>query len=1092
MKGRRGRSKTQKICMSSEQSKSPTYEHHINYKNNNDNGITTSDYLDPDLTNNRIPKLDHINIDKNQLPVQTPGSESKRVHRIKSLNKIDIRSPIVPRNSVLTPGSYTFGLDRTHSADIYRSTHTELSSLKSSKTNRTLASRLLSGIPDKMYTMRDYYNDFTTIDWAKAFTLTNRFNYELHNNKWIGENSTNAEEDNAYLNIPLYYKSYLVLGKWVLIVIIGFLFSLIAYLIDKIEILLVGLKYGYCKSNWFASQVSCCAHSPPTSPGNKESPNVISMNLFKSGSIFHTRNATGDEQCPDWISWATLFENRPYENLRLDFIIYVSLTLALAYLACVITLSTKITSRLSVTSNSKKLSDNVYTADNNPNLLEPNNYNQRKENGEDESYDYKNGEKVAKLPARVMYTACGSGVPEVKTILSGFVIRRFLGTYTLFAKTIALILAIASGMALGKEGPYVHLSTAVGNIMSRFFPYINNNDLMKKQILSASASSGVALAFGSPLGGVLFILEEINHYLPSHQLFQIFFCAIISTLFLKFLNPYGTGNTVLFELKYVSDWNTVELFFFIIIGISGGVFGALFVRFITWWPKKFRELKYIKNHPIIEVLLISFLTGLITFWNPYTKQASSELVLDLATPCTSKGLDLSLCPVTHEQFVRELGSLIFALIVKILLTCLTFGLKLPCGIYVPSMVIGALYGRTFAMFVQWSNYKYNLNMTGQEFLTFSTSVMRFICSPDASNNECVDLGIYSMISAGAFMAGVTHMNITLVTILFELTSSYTYVLPISISIAVANWIASLIEKNSLYESLLIMNDYPFMSPETEAVDPFVTAGEIITEIDTYEHENDEEYEFLHIRSNPLNDTNNSKVYASRPKYRSKKRANLDTFENNNYSIVRNCEKLYIDISASPYVAASVLQSKLILLADKLLLDGCIPLIKNQVCVGLIYFSELEYCLDKLKEFSLEYEIMDDIYCKLLDEVQYPVNENIMNPLNHNLSIVRNISGTPFSQLQADDYFNYGATSDSYLNNNSDWETLQNALLNLSNLTRHVDYSPIFLNHDSELALAHLIFDKIGNRVIVLLKDGKYFGILQKKVLIDYCRREEAR
>ncbi|CUM56859.1 unnamed protein product [Debaryomyces tyrocola] len=1085
MKGRRGRSKTQKICMSSDQSKSPTYEHGSSYQNSdidNDNS-SPNYYFEANLAKNRTPRLEYTNIDKNDVPIQTPGSD-RRVHRIKSLNKIDIRSPIVPRNSVLTPGSYNFGLDRAHSADIYRSNHTELSSLNTSRTNPTMASRLLSGIPDKLYAMRDYYNDFTTIDWAKAFTLTNRFNYELHHNKWIVDNPSNSEERES-INIPFYYKTYLVLGKWVLIIIIGFLFSLIAYLIDKIEILLVGLKHGYCRSNWFASQVSCCVNSEPTIPPPPT--NSVSMNIFKSGYVFSTKpNNQKSTQCPDWISWSTLFERQPYEKLRLDFVIYVVLTLVLAYLACIVTLSTKITSRLSVASSKK---NKMNMDESSTNLLGQNSYIRRKEVDDDYSYDENEDTNVS---ARVMYTACGSGVPEVKTILSGFVIRRFLGTYTLFAKTIALIFAIASGMALGKEGPYVHLATAVGNIMTRFFPYINNNDFMKKQILSASASSGVALAFGSPLGGVLFILEEINHYLPSHQLFQIFFCAIISTLFLKFLNPYGTGNTVLFELKYTSDWNAVELIFFIIIGISGGIFGAFFVRFVGWWPKKFRQLKMIKNHPIIEVFLISLLTGLVTFWNPYTKQASSELVLDLATSCNSQGLDLSLCPVTHEQFVKELGSLIFALVVKMVLTCLTFGLKLPCGIYVPSMVVGALYGRTFAMFIQWSNYKYNLNLGDQGVNGLSTSVMRFICSPDSSNNECVDLGIYSMISAGAFMAGITRMNITLVTILFELTSSYTYVLPISISIAVANWLGSLIEKKSLYESLLVLNDYPFMSPETEALDPFVTAGEIITDIDSYDQDDDEELN-LRRRSRAINDTTGSRIYTSkRPPFHANKITNFDSLESNEYSTNPNFEKLYIDISASPYVAASLLQSKLILLADKLLLDGCIPLIKNEVCVGLIYFSELEYCLDKLKEFCLKYEIMDDIFCKLLDEVQYPINENVMNPLNHNLSIVRNISDTPSSQLSDGDYFNYGATADHCLNNDPNWENLQTVLFDLSNLIRHVDYSPIFLNYDSELSLAHLIFDKIGNRVIVLLKEGRYYGVLQKKVLIDYCRREESK
>ena len=53
---------------------------------------------------------------------------------------------------------------------------------------------------------------------------------------------------------------------------------------------------------------------------------------------------------------------------------------------------------------------------------------------------------------RVLYTAAGSGIPEVKTILSGFVIRKFLGLRTLLVKAVGLTLSVASGMSLGKEG----------------------------------------------------------------------------------------------------------------------------------------------------------------------------------------------------------------------------------------------------------------------------------------------------------------------------------------------------------------------------------------------------------------------------------------------------------------------------------------------------------------------------------------------------------------------------------------------------------------------------------------------------------------
>ncbi|KAK6202489.1 putative voltage-gated chloride channel [Scheffersomyces amazonensis] len=928
-----------------------------------------------------------------------PSDPSMTLHKIKSLGKIDIRSPILARST----STYLSPVPHNNSLIVLDHTQSNINeeiSLHSSRTNGTMSSRLLSIGPNVIYLLRDYYNDFTTIDWARAFIITNKFNFELQHNQWF------SETKDKIINLPFYYKAYFTLGKWVLIVIIGFIFSLIAYTIDKIEILLVGFKHGYCKSNWFASQVSCCVGKP------------LSRNVFKSGYVFKTNQ----DQCEDWLSWSAFFQDIPfYSKLRFDFWIYVILTILLAHLACVITLTTKIVGGTAISSNE----DNDEDGDDKPS-------------------------STSQIGPRVMYTAYGSGVPEVKTILSGFVIRRFLGTYTLITKTITLILAIASGMALGKEGPYVHLATAVGNIATRFFPFINNNELLKKQILSASASAGVALAFGSPLGGVLFILEEINHYLPSHQLFQIFFCAIISTLFLKFLNPYGTGKTVLFELQYTSDWNPIELLFFIGLGMAGGIFGALFVKFVGWWPTKFRQLKYIKNHPLVEVFCISLLTGLVTFWNRYTKQASSELVLDLATSCASE-LDTTLCPTTHPQYLKELQSLIFAFIVKVILTFVTFGLKLPCGIYVPSMVAGALYGRVFALFIQYLNFKYNLSITDLSESN-AGSIMKYICSPE--KDRCVDAGIYSMISAGAFMAGVTRMNITLVTILFELTSSYTYVLPISIAIAVANWSGGLFEKHSLYEALLIKNDYPFMSSENEAIDPFVTAGDLVNVSETFNEEV----------------TNSSK----QPKHLSIVQ-DLVAEEDN--------DKLYIDISDSPYVATAILESKLKLLADKSLLDGCLPLIRDKVCVGLIYFSELELCLDRVQEFACKYNIIDEIYCKVASESGYTKSyqkEAIEFHERHNSDILNHMSAS----LNEIDYFNYRSI------NEIPTGDIAELFIELINFIKFIDFSPIFIHHDSVLSFAHLIFDRIGTRVIVLLKGGNYYGVLHKKVLIDYCRREE--
>ena len=64
-------------------------------------------------------------------------------------------------------------------------------------------------------------------------------------------------------------------------------------------------------------------------------------------------------------------------------------------------------------------------------------------------------EKPAAPVRKVMYFAAGSGIPEVKTVLSGFVIHGYLGGWTLFTKAVGLTLSVASGLNLGKEGPMV-------------------------------------------------------------------------------------------------------------------------------------------------------------------------------------------------------------------------------------------------------------------------------------------------------------------------------------------------------------------------------------------------------------------------------------------------------------------------------------------------------------------------------------------------------------------------------------------------------------------------------------------------------------
>jgi chloride channel 3/4/5 len=103
--------------------------------------------------------------------------------------------------------------------------------------------------------------------------------------------------------------------------------------------------------------------------------------------------------------------------------------------------------------------------------------------------------------------AAGSGISEIKCILAGFVMKGFLGGTTLFIKSISLPLSIGSGLSVGKEGPSVHYAVCTGNVISRFFNKYRQNAAKTREILTAAAGTGVAVAFGSPIGGVLFSLE---------------------------------------------------------------------------------------------------------------------------------------------------------------------------------------------------------------------------------------------------------------------------------------------------------------------------------------------------------------------------------------------------------------------------------------------------------------------------------------------------------------------------------------------------------------------------------------------------------
>lgn len=269
---------------------------------------------------------------------------------------------------------------------------------------------------------------------------------------------------------------------WILVAVIGLITAVVAYFVDVTENSIYDLKEGFCSDNWFISRNKCC----PT-----------------------------EDACAAWSSWSEILQPSGADKTWIDFLAFVFWAVVLAAASCVLTLLTKTVVPSSVSLST--LDEDLGAKVGDPGDSSRSTYQKS-------SFDVR--ENVP--PPMVYYSAAGSGVAEVKVILSGFVLHGYLGLKTLVVKTLALVLSVASGLSVGKEGPYVHIATAVGNICCRMFSKYHYNDGKRREVLSASAASGVGVAFGAPLGGVLFSLEEVSYYFPPKTLFRTFFCCIVS------------------------------------------------------------------------------------------------------------------------------------------------------------------------------------------------------------------------------------------------------------------------------------------------------------------------------------------------------------------------------------------------------------------------------------------------------------------------------------------------------------------------------------------------------------------------------------
>ena len=379
------------------------------------------------------------------------------------------------------------------------------------------------------------------------------------------------------------------------------------------------------------------------------------------------------------------------------------------------------------------------------------------------------------IAGKKIYLAAGSGIPEIKTILSGFVIPHFLDFKVLAVKAVGAVFAVATGMCLGKEGPFVHISTCVAYLVGCSFPKYRANGRKMRELLSAGCSAGLSVAFGAPIGGVLFSYEEISTYFPRKVLWRAFLCSLVAAMTLRALNPTGTGKLVLFETNYGTSYQPVHYVIFVILGIAGGLFGGVFCKANFLWSKSFRQIPLIKNNPVFEVFLVVLATALLQYPNPITREPGDIIIKNLLVDCRSSKDSWVCQQEASKDSSGYVGWLIYGTIVKLVLTIITFGCKVPSGVIIPALDAGAFFGR----------------LIGQWVTTISP-------------------GIFAMVGAAAFLAGVSRMTISLCVIMFELTGELEYIVPHMIAILVAKWVADALEREGVYDLAQTVLGHPFL------------------------------------------------------------------------------------------------------------------------------------------------------------------------------------------------------------------------------------------------------------------------------------------
>ncbi|XP_017482640.1 PREDICTED: chloride channel protein 2-like [Rhagoletis zephyria] len=316
--------------------------------------------------------------------------------------------------------------------------------------------------------------------------------------------------------------------------------------------------------------------------------------------------------------------------------------------------------------------------------------------------------------------AAGSGVSEMKVILRGVTLKEYLSLKTLLTKIVGETFTLASGIYLGKEGPFVHISAMVANQFMKIFYHLTDPQQYESrflEIMAVACGVGVAVSFASPVGGVLYSIEIVSVFFSVRSYWHGFTAATIGALLWRLLPVwFGQQEVVapLFKTAFRADYpyETLELLSFALLGLLCGLAAYAYISLNRWFVlfnrRKNRVNAFLQQYPLLYPIIVTVGVGLVTFPSAlgqyYTsclthEEAIRELYSNYTWFPLQNAVDnqeqRAVVDNWHTAHTTVFENTLLFSVMNIILIAVCTTLPIPGGIIVPSFKIGAGFGRFY-------------------------------------------------------------------------------------------------------------------------------------------------------------------------------------------------------------------------------------------------------------------------------------------------------------------------------------------------------------------------------------------------------------